>query len=263
MLEVLKALKRARDYVAGQPPLVKSEPGVLPADENGKVREFWYPPEPALRGLCDAAFKQAGILDIGEDIRSNGVLKVTWCLYLVEGPGAGEVYRLEMEWPVDVSRGMTRPHASVWSLSHCWRHAMMNLLKVRTVDRDGAEPGKTPWTPEEIERAQDKRDLDDLVGEGPAWADMPPKIVTQDAQWQAVGAVVEGPCDVVEQPADLSEEPAFYVYWLSIRERPEVTRRWPGLMAAFKEFSGFEKAQRIEESTEFRQWLQAQLTEAA
>ena len=267
MLEVLKALQKARDYVAAQPPLVKSEMGHAPPDKTNEARVFWYPAEAALRTLCDAAFKSAGIFDIGEDIRSNGVLKVTWCLYLLDGPEAGQPYRLEMEWPVDVSQAMTRPLASVWSLSHAWRHAMMNLLKIRAVDRDATEPGMTPWSRGEREQAAQ---LDALVGEGPPWATppAPAMFVQQDAQWEVVGAVVDGepPHDddgvCLDAPAAETPDVTLYSLWLSLRDTPKA-KRWTGLAHAFREFSGDDKAQRIEESPEFKQWLQVQVSEAA
>ena len=267
MLEVLKALQKARDYVAAQPPLVAGEEGEG-VDDNGKPKKFYYPHASALRALCEAAFKEACFLDATEDIKANGVLRVTFALYLMEGPTAGADYRLEMEWPIDVTRSMSRPHATVAALSHAWRHAMMQLLRVKTVPLHGVEPGETPWSPAEREQAAQ---LDALVGEAPPWAGMPPAaamFVQQDAQWEAVGAVVDGepPHDedgvCLDAPAVETPDVTLYSLWLSLRDTPKA-KRWTGLAHAFREFSGDDKAQRIEESPEFKQWLQVQVSEAA
>lgn len=257
MLEVLKALKRARDYVADQPPLVKSKKGHAPrADENGVIEEFWYPDEAELRALSDAALRQAGIFDIPEDVESNGngLIKVTWALHLLDQPDA-EPHRLKMAWPVDVGN-MTRPNAAVASLSHAWRHAMMLLLKVRVVDRDVVEPGTTPWTPDEREQAARTRELDEAVGEGPAWAapPAPAMLVQPDAQWRAVDAVVEPAARQAE--FSINE---FYLWWT---KTPAVAKRWPdGLLATYRAWSKNQKATHLDEAhaPEFAAFLYAQL----
>lgn len=186
---LITALAAAR---RDMPRLPRSETGYVKTAGEKEEREFRYPSLEDLRAAVDLVFEKHELEEVLREMVVNGsTIALTWTLHHIP---SGQTLPLAVTWPLFEINGpdggrlyIGRAHASGATVTHAWRHLMMQLLKVKT--QDGPAPEVTPPTPGGYPTPAE---LDHSVGREPAWSKTRPSPpVGPDAQWAAVDAVIE------------------------------------------------------------------------